>query len=106
MSDKFHGQLRGPLPIPRFLERENTEQQIIVPGHLIRATGARGPDLRGDELNEFWIPRNKLRTMFADVAFHDVSELQVEIAKIHADDCVRLVLDGEPLQLEMQAPEL
>ena len=103
VTDEFHAQRRHALGIPILLEREDAQQQIIILRQLVRAAGTRRPDLRRDELDDFRVPLGE--GVFADVFFDRLTETQVEPAVIHADDHIRLALDGQRQQLVEQPPE-
>ena len=103
VPDKLHAELRHALRIPVFLEREDAQEQIIIPRQLVRAARTRGPDLRRDELDDLRFPVGK--GIFTDIFFDRLTEAQVEPAVIHADHHIRLALDGQRQQLVEQPPE-
>src|SRR5262249_8178849 len=56
VPDKFDAELRRARGIPGRFEWQNAKQQIVILGHLVGPALPRSPDLRGDILNQLWVP--------------------------------------------------
>src|SRR5437867_11563685 len=92
VANEFDAQLRYALGIPVLFEREDTQEQVIIAGHLVNSTFTGSPNLRRNVLDDFWIPRVEPVGMRADCLFDCMRETAVESGEIHANDQVRLAV--------------
>jgi len=90
MADEVHSQPGRPPRIPVFLKRNDAQNKIEIFSHLMHATFARRPDLRGNQLNDSRTPIVKPAGLSACARSNRVGKPAIETGKINADDHIRL----------------
>src|SRR5438132_11903660 len=106
MADIFDCDARRVGGIPFFLEGKDAQQQVEITSHFAGATFARGPDLRGNILDEPGVPIGKRSLVRADIFLEDVAEAPVEAGEIDANDGIGLAVNGELEELAQKPSEL
>src|ERR1044071_2457656 len=99
VAHEFNGYLRHAPGIPIFFERNNTQQQIQILRQPVSTSLPRRPDLRRNVLNEPGLPIMKPVRMGASESLDCMSQSAVKTGEIDTDDCVRLALESQIIEL-------